>query len=739
MDTNILNTITLNARGSIFNLSDDSNYVTEGMLDVLTVELLCVGYALTDNSKNALLGFSKKDFQETVDILYKYTTESVGADVYHNTLFTNFPNIQPDKANVQFVSSAVNDKLLALFSEVEDTFGVDECVTDTGFVVLDCGHKVNEHVPHDICPVCTRTEASVHMSPDALDFMVTTKPKLIDVIGNTEFNDIVSSMLSSKSGMSDEQKESIEQYLLSTNVTDCLTILPENIPFKETVSFLVATLFKTKITRGMLYNVVLPYVKTANDVMRIAEDLNHYDDSETFKLSTSKRKFIVSLLNSIKSPDEDMLSERDKWIALNMAVHFGEFKTKYPKMFESVDRVFNKPDSIITFNSRFERCVYEKDIDGLIKLCKSRPGVLGRNVDHLVRKFPESTEKIIHTLIDVGESISMRVLVTLRNNFASRKSGYEGQRMFTNKKGFVQNIDTKRENIDETTCDKVINGIDTVIKNKLYDSTVDGQKMWIDAVLDNYKIPLKMRSLKNTMNKAERGSHIQYNKTDVDIMRMFIYWKENANSGRVDLDLSAMVCDERFNGLGECAYYSVFEDILNMQHSGDVTSAPNGASEFIDVDLRDKGAARYILMYVNVYSNQKLDDFDAFCGVMFLNGDDTSKIYHPEKVTERFDLTSDATSVLCYVYDIESNKMVWADMSGHTKSASNMSNSQDTIKQKVEFLMNENETALSMGAYFKLYAESNNLVFVDNKDDADLVIDNKIINNTDEFNSKWMV
>lgn len=83
-------------------------------------------------------------------------------------------------------------------------------------------------------------------------------------------------------------------------------------------------------------------------------------------------------------------------------------------------------------------------------------------------------------------------------------------------------------------------------------------------------------------------------------VRCFIWWKDGQS--RTDLDLSAVALNENHMHKCSIAYYNLRE--LGGYHSGDITSAPNGASEFIDIDIEKflKLGIKYVLISVNSFT-----------------------------------------------------------------------------------------------------------------------------------------
>ena len=708
--------------------------VEDHMIQAFNHELINMGFYLSDEAMRYMRYISKADFQNTVDVTFKTLTGMLGAYVRFSPLYEGFPfNVR--EADVIRNSTIVNQELVDFFENFADPSEVSN-----EMVTLECGHKVANCMNQSACPICENEKVEVEFTiGQAKNISVNTRLKEIGVVPEESVVKHVSSLLQSKTGMSEEQQKSVHQMIRVMSDDEIKDMVNCEIPFKETSAFVVNILMGV-YNYQVVYELTKNNIKTAKDVMRVAENINspEYAGSGTFKLSNSYRKLIASYLNGIKNPLEDMIKERDKWVRLNMAVHFGVFKNKFPSAFEAVNRVLNKPETIKTFEGKLQvALVDEKNIGKVVKLASQRPGIFARNLDSFCRKFPESVDLIADAFKDCGSSASMRVLVGARDNFASRMNDYKVSRMYINKRGFSNVIDNEREEISDENCQKIIDAIDQVMKEKLSDDSLQGKSIFIDPSLKTRVLPMKMRSMKNSMFKAERGSSIEV-EGETNYIRFFTYWKENDISGRVDLDLSTGIFDKNFNLIEECAYYETHGKYTT--HSGDFTSAPSGATEFVDVNIDSlkNSNGKYVVMYVNVYSSQKLDEFDAFCGVMCNDSGVFDKTYDPTKVVDRFDLTCDARAVLAVIYDIENNIMIWADMPSHQGTASNFSSESSAIENQFNYIMNIKSSFMKMYDYFDLVAQSNGMIIIDDPKSADMIIDNSLITNTDTFNNEWL-
>lgn len=168
---------------------------------------------------------------------------------------------------------------------------------------------------------------------------------------------------------------------------------------------------------------------------------------------------------------------------------------------------------------------------------------------------------------------------------------------------------------------------------------------------------------------AGRGTRVKldgYNAEDPDLtIRMFVHWRDRGNTvdDRVDLDLSTVVASDDLESC-ESVWYG---DLRNssMTHSGDLTSAPNGACEYIDVNVAKtlERGWRYVIPTVHSYTGQTFDTIpEAFAGVMFRHGDaQKGEIFDATTVRSRFDLDKQATNTIPFVFDLKTGELIWLD------------------------------------------------------------------------------
>jgi hypothetical protein len=100
-------------------------------------------------------------------------------------------------------------------------------------------------------------------------------------------------------------------------------------------------------------------------------------------------------------------------------------------------------------------------------------------------------------------------------------------------------------------------------------------------------------------------------------------------------------------------------------HSGDITSAPEGACEFIDIDIPSvlSYGGRFVIMSVNSYTRQKFSDLpECRAGWMMRKRPDSGEVFEPKTVQDRVDVASETTICLPVILDLKERKVVWADV-----------------------------------------------------------------------------
>ncbi|WWW35465.1 TerD family protein [Stenotrophomonas rhizophila] len=177
--------------------------------------------------------------------------------------------------------------------------------------------------------------------------------------------------------------------------------------------------------------------------------------------------------------------------------------------------------------------------------------------------------------------------------------------------------------------------------------------------MSRYLVPFSQRSASKALRTLVRGSRVPL--SDANTLRMFCWWRNGKS--RVDIDLSAAIYGEDVQYIDTVAYYNLAT--FGAHHSGDIVDAPQGASEFIDIDIdhcRERGI-RWIVMCLSSFSGQAYCDLpECFAGWMARTAPDSGEIYEPGTVVDRFDLASDTTFCLPIAFDLVERQALWLDI-----------------------------------------------------------------------------
>lgn len=487
---------------------------------------------------------------------------------------------------------------------------------------------------------------------------------------------------------------------------------PENIPFKENLCWFVGECLQ----RG--WNTLgMDALKTATDVLRVATHLSGGDVSltENSKFRNFKRperRAFVARLEAIGNIREDVFRHRGKWVRLAHALHVGDYAATAPKtanVFRAARDGSVKDRSV---ESQFERLLAGGDRQGIVSLLKTRPGVFARKLDFLLRKFGPNT--ILTGFFQVAEKVDVRVLVQLLGHFKSRTSEVT-KRVVSVKSGRMRLLDQRLPALSGTTVQRVIRGLTNVLEGKFADREAMGN-VYIEPEMADCPVPLQLRKASEGLVTVARGTRMPIGEKGT--IRMFIYWK-----GR-DIDLSGSFYNKDFTQCHDITYYNLRSSFA--YHSGDITSAPNGAAEFIDVNIDKalKWGFRYLAMSVLVYSGPNFNEHEVcYAGWMTRDKVQSNEIFDPKTVSQRVDLQCTSTKAIPVIFDLQERQAIWLDLStgrgyGNLVAPNNAHVNRVTLYDIVQAALNMGNKP-TLHELFTLHANSRG-VLVDNPDDADV-------------------
>jgi len=556
---------------------------------------------------------------------------------------------------------------------------------------------------------------------------VAVEPVNLITIGlatDADFAGVFTKLLSSKDSLSQTDLRIVDWFL----TTQSKLQYPEEIPFKETLCSVAGTLLNQGKDISNL-------VSNATDVLRIMTKLSGGDVSlaanTKFKsLPRKHRKILTMALEKVASL-EDLQRHKEKWVRALHSLHVGDYSKK---MF-SVAKKLRENKKVMTFEGQVETKIQSLD-SSVLGLLKQRPGVFARRIDHLLRRF-EPTQ-VVTNFLEVIDKVPTRNLTQLWGNLKAR--GVDSQSYIVFPKGQLtkpQRVDTFRKALDPKASSTLQEGIRTTLVAR-FSSLDELGKVWVDPALEGCPLPSQQRSATNGLVSMARGTRAPLG--DAKVIRGFLYWV-----GR-DIDLSVSFHDENFKAIKQL-YYGNMRLGNYAVHSGDITNAPKGASEFVDVDIEktiEKGY-RYMVLTAHIYSGPKsfAEHKKCYIGWMGRTEPNSNEIYEPATVSQKMDLVSEANNGTPVIFDLVTREAIWVDltMAGVARARpNNVVNSKAGIVdvlQSVTTLSNK----VNLHELFSAHAEARGTL-VEDRADADTVFSwDSEINPTKvmEINSEFLV
>ncbi|GAB4108846.1 MAG: TerD family protein [Roseiflexaceae bacterium] len=490
--------------------------------------------------------------------------------------------------------------------------------------------------------------------------------RVIDQGDEEDFRRICTQLLGAKSALSLADRADVV-WFFQTYGDAAVALVPETIPIKEHVA-LLATCLLRHTSHGA--ELIARYVKTATDVLRLAVALSDGDTSlaastKFRRFSRPERRLLLELLEGCGSINEDMLRFREPWKRLGERLHPGEYATRFPRSQAAFDLLRNdRPFE--TFRRRVEQALRTGEVDRAVATLAQRPGELARRLDHLLR-LAATPDPTLDAFGRVAAQVSTPVLLQMLAHFAHR---HEPRRLRTffpkGNVAKVQAIPNRLPPLDDATRAGVVAICRETLVERFRQRPPLG-RVFVDERLRDYVVPMTQRSASKALRTIARGSRLPL--PDGSTVRFFLWWKEgmvgSQHTGRVDIDLSAVLYDAGWRYREHISFTNLRSDRYRAAHSGDIVTAPNGACEFIDLDIDSviRYGGRYVIMSINSYSAQPFCDLpECYAGWMMRREPQSGEVFEPRTVQDKIDLTADTQICLPVILDLAERRVVWTDL-----------------------------------------------------------------------------
>ena len=514
-------------------------------------------------------------------------------------------------------------------------------------------------------------------------------------------------------------------------------VVINDIPFKENIALYIDCLLPRKKSfkySDYLSLDTLRFVSTPTDLLRVYAIISHGDqtlrnNTKFISLDRKCRRLFLALLNELALHNhyfiDDLARHEFLWKKAFEKLHVGEYKNAFPMIFENAQKLRN--DDYFTFYGKLESL--KENQTKYIALLKTRPGEFARRLDYLVRTPDYDLDYTLNAFLEVSSEVSSTVLLQLWEHFNNRDL-YDTRIFKINKQyhSVYKEIEDTRASLDENVVKKIIVMLEQAL-TKIYTNYENKGKVYLDESLKNYCLPINSRNASAQNKTLTFGSRVKLSEGDGDFLRLFTHFKnmdkskvDRYDDGRVDVDLSVEFVNSDFTETFSLSWHNIGGGRkFNSFHSGDITSAPKGASEFVDLDYKKaRKYARYALVVNSVFTGQDFADIpECFSGAMLMDQrGKRGKIFNPEFITTKFDLTQTGSNQnIAFAIDLETLELIWMDTPRKYGFSGIIASVDGGILLPLKDALKKH---MNLYDFFKLHC--GHITIIDKKEDADIII-----------------
>jgi len=559
----------------------------------------------------------------------------------------------------------------------------------------------------------------------------------------------------------DEMIEKLFIDLLSSNVTlseqylDDVCVLTNNKSIKELEKYMEYIQMKETLTTVSSYilkkeGVLIGNFKTATDILRLiakisGDELNNKHIHFAY-FSRTELSQLMTKLENLQNPMPDIKRYSKPWHTFFKLYAKKINFNKYPKVRKVADMLFGDISYMTErgkINEKIKRLpiMSEEDLDNFVKEFTIFYGDYVREILSLLNKANENQyEKLLIGLENCVTKVNTRILFQLYDRVINLQEKDNLVPRLVNSKGKWRRLKESISLSDEL-LNRVLEIVEDGIKIQLKEKENLG-KVYIDEDYKNIMLTTSEKDSNVSLRPMTRGSRIAFN-PNAEVLRFFVAWKNldekimkefKVKYGRVDIDLSALSFDKDFKFKRVVAYYNQKE--MGFAFSGDITDAPQGALEYIDIydlEKQKKNGTRYILMQIRSYNGYTFKEINSvYAGVMELTSNEAKekKNMYSTAITQGFQIMSPQITTNTILVDLVKFEYVWLDMNMANYKVDTFQNSLTYeeipyLNDLLKYFMKKQY--VTMYDLLKLNADVRGIL-IENKEEADIIfekVDNK--------------
>jgi hypothetical protein len=571
--------------------------------------LMSVGFKLSAELLAHLSGLSEATVVDTAGRTLDTVREMVGDHVRHNVYFIDFPANVPDTYDfwMRCIAEALADDATRASTLEQLSDGVVNLLTLPSYGRYQ--HTYTEMLGHH----------------DELIAAAGDRMTLLHLGGHADAE--VTALYLALAGRSTPLGEDDLRDLEVLAEMCVHGPQPEEIPVREN---------RAVINRARLRAGSEPLLDTVTDVLRLACALSDGDvtlvEPTRFRgLSRPVRRALLAGLDSVVAavPAKlaDVHAHREDFKRLGERLHPHE----YPQWPHAADvfAVARGQKEARSFDSLVEELLGMHDVVGAVKQLRSAPGKLFRALDRLLRMAltQEERDAVVAAAVEVAPQVAGRVVLSVREHLHNRAQDTGERRVFVNRLGRAWVTEDTRPPVLPAERGHLSAALDAELRRRL---PAPGHLL-IDPDVRDVALPLSGKATAAGLGVLPRGS---VSPVDGELLRFFVYWKQKGHD--TDYDLSALMLDADYQTVSWLSYTNLGG--VEGEHSGDITEAPEGASEFINLRL---GAVRgtFIVPQVNLFSGEGFEEVEeSFFGFMLREGEQQGRPFEARTVRMKSEL-----------------------------------------------------------------------------------------------------
>ena len=559
----------------------------------------------------------------------------------------------------------------------------------------------------------------------------------------------------------DEIIEKLFIDLLSSNVTlseqylDDVCVLTHSKSVEELENYMEYIQMKETLTTLSSYvlrkkRVLIGNFKTATDILRLIAKISKAELNNKHihfaYFSRTKLSQLMNKLEDLKNIMPDINRYSKPWHSFFKLYAKKINFNKYPKVRKVVDMLFGDISYITErgkINEQIKKLpiMSEEDLDNFVKEFTIFYGDYVREILSLLNKANENQyEKLLIGLENCVTKVNTRILFQLYDRVINLQEKDNLVPRLVNSKGKWRRL-KESINLSDELLNRVLEIVEDGIKIQLKEKESLG-KVYIDEDYKNIMLTTSEKDSNVSLRPMTRGSRIAFN-PNAEVLRFFVAWKNldekimkefKVKYGRVDIDLSALSFDKDFKFKRVVAYYNQKE--MGFAFSGDITDAPQGALEYIDIydlEKQKKNGTRYILMQIRSYNGYTFKEINSvYAGVMELTSNEAKekKNMYSTAITQGFQIMSPQITTNTILVDLVKFEYVWLDMNMANYKVDIFQNSLTYeeipyLNDLLKYFMKKQY--VTMYDLLKLNADVRGIL-IENKEEADIIfekVDNK--------------